>query len=149
MEKNFFGKIFFGDFAKTAKSVRNRVSCDSWRPSWGENVLRGLSNKCLMRGTFPAILVFMRFYPLACLKVKTAKIQKRCFPIRVGKRCFSRFSRTPRFGRYKLRVFAVFVKIDKIVFFHDFHFHEIQNFHENLKIYFKFYKIFYFIKIKS
>lgn len=37
----------------------------SWRPSWGKNVLRGLSNKCLMRGTFPAISqnrAFSRFF---------------------------------------------------------------------------------------
>jgi len=41
--------------------------CDSWGnpekgvsgdPRGGGNVLRGLSNKCLMRGTFPAIFFF-------------------------------------------------------------------------------------------
>ncbi len=36
------------------RNPEKRVSCDPR----GGNVLRGLSNKCLMRGTFPAIFIF-------------------------------------------------------------------------------------------
>ncbi len=39
------------------------VSCD---PRGGGNVLRGLSNKCLMRGTFPAIFFSVWKHPFSC-----------------------------------------------------------------------------------
>ncbi len=41
------------------RKVINHVSGD---PRGGSNVLRGLSNKCLMRGTFPAIFIFGYFH---------------------------------------------------------------------------------------
>jgi len=46
------------------RKVINHVSGD---PRGGSNVLRGLSNKCLMRGTFPAIFIFGYFH---CFFVK-------------------------------------------------------------------------------
>ena len=130
--KTFFGKMFLVEIVFPAISVRNRVFCDSWRPSWGKNVLRGLSNKCLMRGTFPAILVFLRFYLMACLEVKTAKFRKSGFWVSRQKQPFLAFSPNPDFRRCETAVFAVFVKIDKTMFVMVFHFHETRVSHENM-----------------
>ena len=75
----FFVNVKWGISYFFAKSVENRGKCDSWRPSWGKNVLRGLSNKCLMRGTFRAILFFMRKVLFPYWEPEKAKIEKTRF----------------------------------------------------------------------
>ena len=53
----FYAKVYFVA-TEIWRNPEKRGFCD---PRGGGNVLRGLSNKCLMRGTFPAILFFVFF----------------------------------------------------------------------------------------
>ncbi len=123
------------------------MKCDSQRPSWGKNVLRGLSNKCLMRGTFRAILFFVRKHVLAYWEPENVKIQKtRFYEFGVFSHFFVR-TKNPVFGTPNSTNSGFSPKTTKIMFFHDFYFHKIKIFVKNIKFKMNFIKLFNFIKI--
>ncbi len=121
----FFVNVKWGISAFYAKSVENRVKCDSWRPSWGKNVLRGLSNKCLMRGTFRAICVFMRKARLAYWEPEIIKTPKTRFHEFGVFHTFFGCAKNVVFGTPNSTISGFFTKTSKIMVFHDFYFHEL------------------------
>ena len=142
----FFVNVKWGISAFYAKSVANRENMRFLRPSWGKNVLRGLSNKCLMRGTFRAICVFKLKASLAYWEPENTKSPKTRF-YEFG--VFSHFfgcAKNAVFGTPKTPISGFSRKTTKIMFFMIFIFHKLWYFVKNIKFKIEFYKFFDFIK---
>lgn len=142
----FFVNVKWGISAFYAKSVANRENMRFLRPSWGKNVLRGLSNKCLMRGTFRAICVFMHKAILAYWEPENVKSRKTRF-YEFG--VFSHFfgcAKNAVFGTRNSPISGFSRKTPKITVFVIFIFHKSRDFVKNIKFKIEFYEFFDFIK---